>query len=223
MFKPRGSMLGDKIQNGAMDNESEITLGLLNAVHADSDITQRSIASELGIALGLANAYLKRCVRKGYIKVGQIPRRRYAYYLTPQGFAEKTRLTSEYLSYSFTFFRAARTACAEQLARCEARQWRRVALAGVGDLAEIATLCARDSSVELCGIVDPDFDRTDFAGLPVVPTASGLAPVDAVMVTDVTTPHETYAALRDHFAEDRVLAPDFLHIMHGGASSGDGA
>lgn len=215
-------MPGDKGQNGAMDSESEITLGLLNAVHADSDITQRSIASELGIALGLANAYLKRCVRKGYIKVSQIPRRRYAYYLTPKGFAEKARLTSQYLSYSFTFFREARTACAEQLARCEARRWRRVALAGVGDLAEIATLCARDSTVELCGIVDPGYARPTFAGMPVVADAARLAPVDAVIVTDVTTPQDTYAALRAHFPDERVLAPEFLQIARGGRAAARG-
>ena len=219
-------MSGDKGQNGTMDSESEITLGLLNVVHADSDITQRSIASELGIALGLANAYLKRCVRKGYIKVSQIPPRRYAYYLTPKGFAEKTRLTSEYLSYSLTFFRAARTACANELSRCETRGWRQVALAGAGDLAEIATLCARESAVSLCGIVEPAFDRGTFAGLPVLADAATLKatiPVDAVIVTDVATPQETYAALREHFAEDRVLAPDVLNIIRGPAGPGDGA
>jgi len=207
---------GDRNQGSVMDSESEITLGLLNAVHADSSVTQRSIAGDLGIALGLANAYLRRCVRKGYIKVGQIPPRRYAYYLTPKGFAEKARLTSQYLTYSFTFFREARNACAEQLAYCEARQWRRVALAGVGDLAEIATLCARDSVVELCGIIDPVAGRTEFAGLAVAPNAWTLAPVDAVIVTDVTTPQDTYRRLCSDFTDERVLAPGLLNISRGG-------
>ena len=89
----------------AADGEAEITLGLLNAVHENSAMTQRSAAGQLGIALGLANAYLKRCMKKGLIKVQQIPPNRYAYYLTPQGFAEKSRLTAEYLTSSFTFFR----------------------------------------------------------------------------------------------------------------------
>jgi DNA-binding MarR family transcriptional regulator len=68
-------------------NEDEIVLGVLAAVQQDSQLTQRGMANQLGIALGLANAYLKRCARKGYIKVQQIPRRRYAYYLTPTGFS----------------------------------------------------------------------------------------------------------------------------------------
>ena len=90
------------------DNETEITLGVLNAVHENSAVTQRSVAQQLGIALGLTNAYLKRCVKKGLIKVNQIPPNRYAYYLTPKGFSEKTRLTAEYFSSSFVFFRRAR-------------------------------------------------------------------------------------------------------------------
>ena len=82
------------------NNEREITLGVLNAIHENAKVTQRSVANDLGIALGLANAYLKRCAKKGLIKIQQIPANRYAYYLTPKGFAEKTRLTTEYLSRS---------------------------------------------------------------------------------------------------------------------------
>ena len=73
-FRPFGGYLDDSLETPAVpDDEAEITLGLLNAVEENSAHTQRSMASELGIALGLANAYLKRCARKGLIKVQQIP------------------------------------------------------------------------------------------------------------------------------------------------------
>ena len=85
----------ERISTPGKADEAEITLGILNAVHQNERITQRSVAQELGIALGLANAYLKRCAKKGLIKVSQAPANRYAYYLTPQGFAEKSRLTAE--------------------------------------------------------------------------------------------------------------------------------
>src|SRR5947209_18495801 len=90
--------------------DSRIVLGLLNSVE-DGATSQRRIASELGVALGLVNAYLKRCVKKGLVKVSEAPTRRYAYYLTPRGFAEKSRLTVEYLSSSFSFFRQAKAEC----------------------------------------------------------------------------------------------------------------
>ena len=51
-----------------MDIEEHRDLKLLEALEQDSRVTQRSLASKLGIALGLTNIYLKRLVRKGYIK-----------------------------------------------------------------------------------------------------------------------------------------------------------
>src|SRR5262245_30383264 len=107
------------------DNE-QIVLGLLNSVEVDGERSQRHIAAELGIALGLVNAYLKRCIKKGWVKVNQAPARRYAYYLTPQGFAEKSRLTVDYLSDSFSFFRRAKADCATVFADARAHGFGRV-------------------------------------------------------------------------------------------------
>jgi len=61
--------------NGKKLGESDpniITLGVLSAIEEDERATQRAISQELGIALGLANAYLKRCVKKGFVKVQHI-------------------------------------------------------------------------------------------------------------------------------------------------------
>ena len=135
--------------------DDEIVLAVLDVVERDTHLTQRHVASELGIALGLANAYLKRCVRKGLIKVSQVPRRRYAYYLTPQGFTEKSRLTATYLAHSLSFFRRARAQCGEIFAAAEARGQRQLALVGSGDLAEIATLVAREHPVTIVGVITP--------------------------------------------------------------------
>src|SRR5580765_760798 len=104
----------DRLLAPVHENE-RILLGVLSSVEQSGDRSQRRIAAELGIALGLVNAYLKRCVKKGLVKVHDAPARRYAYYLTPQGFAEKSRLTVEYLSYSFSFFRQAKNDCSQLL------------------------------------------------------------------------------------------------------------
>src|ERR1700691_3764823 len=103
-----------------------IVLGLLTSVEVDGARSQRRIAAELGVALGLVNAYLKRSIKKGLVKVGQAPARRYAYYLTPQGFSEKSRLTVEYLSSSFSFFRRARADCTAILETARDRGWTRL-------------------------------------------------------------------------------------------------
>ena len=82
-----------------------IDTGITSELEVEQDYEKRRIA------LGLANAYLRRCVRNGLVKMSQVPLNRYAYYLTPQGFAEKSRLTAEYLAVSFNFFRRARGDC----------------------------------------------------------------------------------------------------------------
>ena len=123
------------------------------------------IAAELGIALGLVNAYLKRCVKKGLVKVHDAPARRYAYYLTPHGFAEKSRLTVQYLSDSFSFFRLAKADCARVLEAARPRGFSRVVLAGKSDLAEIAILCAVEAGVTIVAIVDPRSEDKQFIGV----------------------------------------------------------
>ena len=79
--------------NGANEREEKLTLDLLNAIDQQSDLSQRHLARQMGIALGLTNSYLKRCARKGLVKVSEAPANRYLYYLTPKGFAEKARLS----------------------------------------------------------------------------------------------------------------------------------
>ena len=205
-------MADSKTSSNTMNNDVEITLGVLNAVQENDSLTQRSVALELGIALGLANAYLKRCVKKGYVKVRQIPKNRYAYYLTPQGFAEKSRLTAEYLSQSFNFFRLARTQCEEIFSLCAERGWKKVMLVGVSDLGEIATLCSRSKSLVLVGFFDPGSDATSHAGIPVTHDTDALKAADAALITDLRDPQATFDATSQILPRDRVLAPDFLKV-----------
>lgn len=203
---------------GRETGDPEIVLGLLNSIERDSTITQRKLAGDLGIALGLANAYLRRCARKGLIKMSQVPLNRYAYYLTPQGFAEKSRLTAEYLSVSFNFFRRARGDCALLLGQCAARGWRRVALYGAGDLAEIAVLSAGESGIEVVCVIDARLAGGRCAGLPVVTDlASCIEGLDGVILTDTEAPQTRFeqllgSASQHGLASSCVVAPSLLGV-----------
>ena len=181
--------------------EQEILLGVLDAVERDRNVTQRRVAGELGIALGLVNAYLKRCVRKGLIKVSEVPRRRYAYYLTPQGLAEKSRLTALYLSHSLTFFRDARNQLESILADATARGHVPLALIGEGDLAEIALLVARQHGIEVTGILQ----ASD------APKAEVMA-AKGVIVTDLRDARATYDWVIEHVDAARIYAPTLLRL-----------
>jgi DNA-binding MarR family transcriptional regulator len=200
------------MQRSDGDND-RILLGLLELVERDGGQSQRRLASELGIALGLVNAYLKRCVKKGLVKVSEAPARRYAYYLTPQGLSQKSRLTIEYLSYSFSFFRQARADCAEMFAAARARGFERVVLFGVSDLAEIARICALESGIEIVAVVDPSAIVLVHLGLPVVASLDSVSgPVPAVVITDLIRAQEVYAATVALIGTDRVFAPKLLGI-----------
>ena len=194
------------------ERENDITMDLLHAVHADAQVSQRSLSRQLDIALGLTNAYLKRCVGKGWIKVSETPARRYAYYLTPQGFAEKSRRTANYLYNSFRFYRRARNHCDETMAGAADLGRRRIALAGAGELAEIALLCALQHDIEVVGVIDEAATANRFRHVALVREPGSLPPFDAVLVTDLRRPQEVFEALSAQLGPDRVLAPRLLKV-----------
>jgi DNA-binding MarR family transcriptional regulator len=193
--------------------EARIMLGLLESVERDGEQTQRRLASELGVALGLVNAYLKRCVKKGLMKVSEAPARRYAYYLTPQGFAEKARLTVDYFSYSFSFFRRARAEYGELFNLATSRGFSRIVLAGVSDLAEIAAICALERAVEVVAAVDEACGKARFVGIPVFVSFDKLTvPFDAVVVTAFPNAGDVLRDARARFGGERVFVPPLLGL-----------
>lgn len=191
--------------------DARILLDLLNSVERDGGQSQRRLASELGIALGLVNAYLRRCMRKGLVKATEAPARRYVYYLTPQGFAEKSRLTFEYLSVSFDFFRRAKAECSAVFTTAAERGYRRVALAGICDLAEIAMICALDSGVKVTAVVDGKSALAHFVGVPVFASFDAvIGECDVVLVTDLQRAAEFAEQASAAFGAERVLAPRLI-------------
>jgi DNA-binding MarR family transcriptional regulator len=202
----------DRAVSSDSGEDDRIVLNLLNSVD-DGAQSQRRIAEDLGIALGLVNAYLKRCVKKGLVKVSQAPARRYAYYLTPQGFAEKSRLTVEYLTSSFSFFRQARADCTETFALAKERNFQNLVLCGKSDLAEIAILSAVDCQISIVAVVDPIASAHQFVGRPLVPGYEQLqTPFDAVMITALVDARRIFdEAVKVHGAH-RVLAPKLLDL-----------
>jgi Winged helix-turn-helix DNA-binding len=196
------------------DSEKDrVLLGLLDLVERDGSQSQRRLAGELGIALGLVNAYLKRCVTKGYVKIKAVPRKRYAYYLTPKGFTEKSRLTVDYFSSSFSFFRQAKADCSATLKIAMDNGCRTIALLGISDLAEIAIICAMDTGIKVGAVVDPEFKGCLFVGTPVVDSIESVVDkVDVAIVTDLKTAQLTADAAVAVFGVGRVLAPAFLNV-----------
>lgn len=198
--------------NRKESTDEQRLLELLDAVERGTDLSQRRLAREMGVALGLANSYLKRCVRKGLVKINSAPANRYLYYLTPKGFAEKSRLTAKYLSASFEFYRRAGDSCARVLNECAARRWQKVLLGGVSDLAEIAALRALENGIDIVGIYDRDATRRKLVARPVWRALHESSDFDGCVLTDLNTPEKTYQHLITQLGGDRVLVPDILRL-----------
>ncbi len=193
--------------------EEQLVLELLDAVGRRSDVSQRHLAHHMGVALGLANSYLKRCIRKGFIKIAGAPANRYLYYLTPQGLAEKSRLAAKYLARSFEFYRQAGESCLRLFAECETRGWCRIVLYGCSDLAEIATLRAQErDAIEVLGVYDPHSDSRRLAGRPVWPTFKDLPAFDVCVITDVNAPLLSFQRLCEVVEQEKILVPDILRL-----------
>lgn len=193
-------------------DETGIILGVLNAVESDAAVSQRRVAKDLGIALGLANAYVRRCIKKGLIKAQQVPANRLAYYLTPQGFAEKSRLAAEYLSQGLQFFRVARGDMDQVYETCEQAGYSRVVLHGLTDLTEIAVLSARDHPVTIVAIVDDATARVSYGGIRISRELPALQEFDAVVITDFNDSQRGFEAVARVLPVERILVPAILHV-----------
>ena len=118
--RPKNCSVNLRSDHVVMDIEARRHLRLLEAVEEDSRVTQRGLAAKLGIALGLTNIYLKRLVRKGYIKCVNVQSNRLSYLITPRGIAEKVRLTYEFMDYSLHLYGEVRQHLRGMLHECAA-------------------------------------------------------------------------------------------------------
>ncbi len=150
-----------------MNFEAHRDLKMLEAVQQDSRVTQRGLASQLGIALGLANIYLKRMISKGFIKCVNIQPNRISYLITPRGIAEKARLTYEFMDYSLHLYGEVRQHLRAVLIDC-ADAGQRVAISGRGEAAELAYLSLKESGLEPVAVFDIEGGQ-EFLGMPVRP------------------------------------------------------
>lgn len=145
------------------------SLLLLDEISKGTPQSQRDLSKKLNIALGLVNSYIKNLISKGYITVRAIPSKRYVYYLTPTGFAEKTRLTYHHLQNFTNLYKEARRDFKELFSRLHKEGVRSVIFAGADESAEIAYLSLQEFDIEFEGIVDNEPAGRDFFRYRIMP------------------------------------------------------
>ena len=81
--------------------QDEVAYKLLKIIENEPQLSQREIASRMGISLGKANYCLKSLIEKGFIKARNFYNSNhkvaYVYMLTPSGLEEKANVTYRFL------------------------------------------------------------------------------------------------------------------------------
>jgi DNA-binding MarR family transcriptional regulator len=172
------------------------SLQILDELSCNDSITQRDLSKRLGIALGLVNSYIKNLVAKGYLTVTSIPPKRYAYYLTPKGLVEKSRLTYDLLQDYTRIYREARNNLKKVFYELANRGLRKIVFAGVDEVAEIAYITLEETDLDLVGVVDDEADGKTFFGRNIRPirTLTNLS-YDIVVVSSYLKQESIHRAL----------------------------
>ena len=124
-------------------------LTLLEQIERDPDVTQASLATQLGVAVGTVNWHIKRLIEKGALKVKRAERKKLRYIITPEGIALRARLTVNYIEHSFNLYRKTRQRAIEQLAKVRQAGYSKVRLIGEGDVADICRLSCLEQDIAI--------------------------------------------------------------------------
>ena len=129
------------------ENVRELTL--LEQIERDPDVTQASLATQLGVAVGTVNWHIKRLVAKGYVKVKRAERKKLRYIITPEGIALRARLTVDYVERSFDLYRRVRQRVKTHLNEVKKTGYDRIRLLGEGDVADICRLSCLEQDIQI--------------------------------------------------------------------------
>ena len=147
-------------------NETSRELSLLENIERDPDVTQLSLATQLGVAVGTVNWHIKRLIDKGYVKVKRAERRKLRYIITPEGIALRARLTVDYVEQQFLLYRNTRQRVKEHVEKIRQAGFDRVRILGEGDVADICRLTCLEQGMTVAA--DSDAPTLEVAGLKVL-------------------------------------------------------
>jgi DNA-binding MarR family transcriptional regulator len=140
--------------------QDEYNRQILQAIASGQPITQRYLAGELGVALGLANLLVRRLVGKGYVRMAGMGTRHVRYLMTSAGWDALRQATRQSLENTVRLYSETRelirAGLSDVSSRCgldEAGQ-KRVVFYGAGDVAEIAYVSLQRTDLMLVGVVD---------------------------------------------------------------------
>jgi DNA-binding MarR family transcriptional regulator len=132
-----------------ISSETARELALLEHIESDPDISQASLATQLGVAVGTVNWHIKRLIEKGYVKIKRAERKKLRYIITPEGIALRALLTVDYINQQFLLYRTTRQRVREHLEQIKAAGYKEISIRGEGDVADICRLSCLEQGVAI--------------------------------------------------------------------------
>ncbi len=155
-----------------MDGHAYYEFKILEHLEESPVITHRMAADKLGVSVKLTHSLMRGLIKRGWIHATRKDGRSLYYFLTPQGIAEKVRLTYEFVRFSHQFYKQARRRSSEVCRDLAIAGVRRIAFLGCGDLAEISYLGVSEHGLKLVAVFDDDHAGEAFLGLAIKPSSS---------------------------------------------------
>ena len=149
-----------------ISSETTRDLALLEQIENDPDVTQASLATQLGVAVGTINWHIKRLIDKGYVKIKRAERKKLRYIITPEGIALRARLTVDYVEQQFLLYRRTRESVREYLDQVRRAGFDHVCIVGDGDVADICRLSCLEQDIAVT--MDPGAPVLEVVGLKVI-------------------------------------------------------
>jgi DNA-binding MarR family transcriptional regulator len=176
----------------SLESDGYRELRLLEEVESSPEVSQRHLARQLNVALGVANLLVRTLVRKGYIRASRVRWKRWVYVLTPAGIAHKVQLTLDYIERFVDHYRRVRNLLRTELEGLNIASDSRIAIYGTTEFAEMIYLALRELGVAKIDFFDRDRGERKFLGEPVW----GLDQVAAENYAIVFVAHMTEVPLR---------------------------
>ncbi len=182
-FEPRGAWSLKRVQQRP---EGELRQLLIVELRRASNISQRTLARRLGVAVGTVNRLLTDMVEAGYVQVSNRGVRPFAYRVTDDGQRYQRRLGLEHYSWVLGSLRKLEQRIRAKLGELKSRGVERVVFYGAGDVMEATCRVASAVGLQVVGVVDDDPTQQGArnAGLVVEPpSAINKLEPDAVLIT----------------------------------------
>lgn len=182
-------------------------LNFLQELEKNPVVSQRELSNKFGIALGMTNACLRKMVQRGWIRVRGVNHRKIGYYLTPKGFAEKTRLTLHLISWAIRHYSALKNLMKKRFSELQGAGIGRVVFYGVSDEMEVAYTTLQASNLKLVGIVEDEerIVRKAIFGFELKGVNEvGILKPDAILITSLSGLEEKMETLKRYLDTDKV-------------------